>query len=134
MASKTFTIGEFTGNDIAADITLTEVGGAIQVSVSVANGYIGDLRGVFFHIGNESLISSLSITGSNVTNRQFGPANSVDDVDGAVISPGKFDFGVEIGSEGIGKDDIRSTTFTISSNAKSLTLADFINANPNGFD
>ena len=134
MASKTFTIGEFTGNDIAANITLTEVGGAIQVSVSVANGYSGDLRGLFFHIGNESLISSLSITGTDVTNRKFGPANSVDDVDGAVISPGKFDFGVEIGSEGIGKDDIRSTTFTISSSARTLTLADFINANPNGFD
>lgn len=134
MASRTFTIGEFTGNDIAANITLTEVGGAIQVSVSVADGYIGDLRGLFFHIGDESLISSLSIAGSNVTNTQFGPANSVDDVDGAVISPQKFDFGVEIGSEGIGKDDIRSTTFTISSSAKQLTLADFINANPNGFD
>ena len=134
MASKTFTIGEFTGNDIAANITLTEVNGAIQVSVSVADGYIGDLRGLFFHIGNESLISSLSIAGSNVTNTKFGPANSVDSVDGAVISPGKFDFGVEIGTEGIGKDDIRSTTFTISSSAKTLTLADFINANPNGFD
>jgi hypothetical protein len=144
MASTTFRIDEFTGGDTQAEITLVEqADGSIQVTVTAVadpdTGYIGDLRGVFFHIADESLISTLSITGANVTDSQFA-ANSVINLGGGATlepSPG-FDFGVEIGVSGIGgnpPDDFRTTTFKIAnSTPRPLTLADFADANASGSD
>ena len=142
--SLTFGLNEFTGGNTYTEITLEDiVTGGVKVTVNVlpdpVTGYIGDLNGVFFHVADQSLISTLSISGANVTGTAFGPANSVSKVDipkggNVVIDPQSFDAGVAIGTSGIGKDDIRSTTFTISSSRKELTLADFINANTNGAD
>ncbi|HEY9811205.1 MAG TPA: hypothetical protein V6D13_17910 [Halomicronema sp.] len=142
--SITFGLNEFTGGNTYSEITLEDiVTGGVKVTVNVlpdpVTGYIGDLNGVFFHVKDESLTSTLNISGGDVTGRAFGPANSVSKVDipkggNVVIDPQTFDAGVAIGTSGIGKDDIRSTTFTISSSSKELTLADFINANTNGSD
>jgi Ca2+-binding RTX toxin-like protein len=81
---------------------------------------IADLRGLFFHISDESLIPGLKVTGSDVTT-YVAQANKVTQVENDVTmsgevgkSAGPFDIGIEFGTQGIGKDDIRETSFTLS--------------------
>ncbi len=44
---------------------------------------------------------------------------------GLLGSNGGYDMGIEIGTEGIGKDDLQVYTFTLDSSLRDLTLADF---------
>jgi Ca2+-binding RTX toxin-like protein len=77
---------------------------------------IADLRGLFFHVRDESLLPKLKISGPHVTSSQLG-ADAIKTVGGDVNmegrTPSNYDVGVEFGTSGIGKDDIRSTTFTL---------------------
>ena len=64
-------------------ISITELGdGTLKLVAKVLDetGEIGDLRGLFFDVADESLISGLRITGSGVTGTQFS--------DDAVFSDG----------------------------------------------
>ena len=88
---------------------------------------VADLRGCSFHVANESLLNGLTISGSNVTDYAV-KSNGVMQVQGDVNMNGEvgkavglFDVGIEFGSSGIGKDDIRETTFTLGASAP-LTL------------
>lgn len=82
---------------------------------------IADLRGLFFEVSDETLLSSLSVTGSDVTT-YLADADKVMKVGNGVNmnglvgnSVGPFDVGIEFGSPGTGKgDDIRETSFTLS--------------------
>ncbi len=116
-------------------VTIEEVigaGGFIELEVTVAAQEVGglqaDLRGVFFDVGNEALLSGMSATGGDVTDQQFR-ANAVDDLGnganlkGSLTKGGnKFDAGVEIGTQGIGKDDIDTTMFTLAASGADFTL------------
>ncbi len=114
----------FTGpSGFDARVIVSELNGDLvfQVEVLTDGGDIGDLRGLFFDIANDGLLSGLSISGPDVTDSRID-ANSVKDlgngnnVKGEVASAagGGFDVGVELGSQGMSGDDIRSTTFTLS--------------------
>jgi Ca2+-binding RTX toxin-like protein len=88
---------------------------------------IADLRGLFFHVSDETLLPGLTVTGSHVTAYRVD-ANKVMQVDNDVNmsgevgkSAGPFDVGIEFGSQGIGKDDIRESSFTLSA-SKPLNL------------
>lgn len=88
---------------------------------------VADLRGLFFHVSDETLLSSLEVTGPDVT-MSVASANKVMKVEKDVTmegevgkSVGPFDIGIEFGTSGIGKDDIRETTFTLSA-PKALSL------------
>jgi hypothetical protein len=111
----------------------------ITVTSNPAPGtnYIGDIRGVFFHVKDDNVDkiktqTAPQIRGQNVPSINgfvIGPANSVQKVANDVIMNGdankhKYDVGVQIGTQGIGKDDIRTTTFIV----KGLTTADFTSA------
>jgi len=105
----------FTGDDAEVRIVLDDAGGQVEVRVEVTEG-VGDIRGVFFNLANDVLLGGLTVTGADVTSfdvydvqRQGGGNN----LNGGG-SPCPCDLGVEIGSPGIGKDDILSTTFWIS--------------------
>lgn len=121
----------FTGpNGLEADVIVKEVDGDLVVTVSVLTdgGDIGDIRGLFFDVADESLLSGLDATGADITGDKFR-ADRVDNlgkganVKGAVVKElGKFDGGVRIGTPGIGKDDVRSTTFILSHATEDLTL------------
>jgi hypothetical protein len=122
--------------DIATQITLTELAdGSIRVDVAEVPGdIIGDLRGVFFDINDESKLSGMTVTGADVGASVFD-ANSVksvangSNIKGEVLNTyGAFDGGVEIGTSGIGKDDVRETSFVLSSASGPLTLEDFTGA------
>lgn len=115
------------------DIKLDDLGdGKVQVKVDVANGYFADLRGLFFNISDDSVLSSLSINKSlysDVTTFATGGVTSVGSRNNNVNGGGSqgFDFGIEIGDEGIGKNklDIRSTTFVIEDASKKLNVSYF---------
>lgn len=108
----------FTGDDAEVRITLDDMSagaGQVEVTVEVTEG-IADIRGVFFDLTNDGLLGDLTVTGQDVTSygvtdvlRQGGGNN----LNGGG-SPCPCDLAIEIGSPGMGKDDIWSTTFVIS--------------------
>lgn len=132
MTSSSF---EITGGNAHVRITLTETGGDIQIRAKVLDTYgeIADLRGMFLHIADESLLGGLTITGADVTLLDID-ANNVDNfgggvnINGDVLNAiGKTDIGVAFGTSGIGSDDIRDTTVTLRHSNQSLSLDDFDN-------
>ncbi|MDJ0658835.1 MAG: VCBS domain-containing protein, partial [Crocosphaera sp.] len=125
-----FQLDQFTGSDAKVLITLEELAnGEIELTVDVEDGILADIRGIFFNIGDESLIDGLTVKGEDVTNTnsgEIGIADEVDRVGNAVIRPASYDYGVEIGTSGIGFDDISLTSFIISHVDQALGLEDFI--------
>ena len=128
MATGTFIIH----GQVDVSVTITEVDGTLQFTVEVLDdtGQIGDLNALFFDLLDDSLTSGLTVTGADVTGVALN-ADGVTKVDnytnmnGEVIKElGRFDGGVQFGTAGIGTDDIRTTTFTLSHDSQPLTLAD----------
>lgn len=117
MAQQTFIID----GDVDTRITIVEDNGELVFTVEVleTDGQIGDLRGLFFDFNDESL-TGLSVDGADVTDQKFDP-NKVDNLGNGANMKGHltkrgnaFDGGVEFGTQGIGKDDIQTTTFRLS--------------------
>jgi hypothetical protein len=116
----------FKGSDTAVDVVLTEEGGDIVFTLNVTKG-IGDIRGVFFDVADDSLLDGLHATGEFVTKLETGGVISLGHGnnlrgDG---SPCPCDVGVALGTPGIGKDDIQSTSFVLSHDDVALTLDQF---------
>ncbi len=114
------------GSDSEVQVTVNELGGDLEFTLEVIStntGNIGDLRGLFFHIFDESLIPGLSASGADVTDQQYG-ANGVNNLGpGANIDPlGPYDLGIEFGTS---SDDIGLTTFILSHSSGTLTLGGF---------
>lgn len=124
--TSTFKVTNFVGGVAEAQITLAETAAGIEVTVSATNPII-DLRGLFFNLADDSLLSGLVVTGADIVDSKFGPVGGVNQVSGdPSIAPRSFDAGVEIGTSGPAKDNIVSTTFVISHRSATLTLADFM--------
>jgi len=135
-ASLTFNTVNFTGDLLKVNYILDDIAagaGKIQFKVDVVTDStyknIADLRGVFFNIGDDSLLSDLMVTGSDVTTSVFGPAGTVQTVGNANLNGDGnthlFDVGVEIGTNGLkgGSDDFQSTIFTLATKSgKALSL------------
>lgn len=119
---------DLTGDSIGASITLDDnTAGFITFTVAVnPNPYTGDLRGVFFQLTPfGSGITPADITGAQVSKVYVGENSITKTGPGNVICPCRpFDVGVEIGTPGIGKDDIQTTTFTMA-DLGVFTLANF---------
>ena len=113
-----------------------------------AMNYLGDLRGFFMDLANEGLLGTLSVSGSQLTladgsvvstssawvygNDTVSTAgSSSNNMNGLLGSDRGFDFGIAIGTEGVGAngDDVRGFEFTLGSSSGPLTLADFANVN-----
>lgn len=126
----TYNAFPFTGSSAQAQVTFKDgvdalTPGTVDVTVSVVpNPNIGDLRGFFVNLADESLLPGLAVTGTHAT-QLLKVANGVDNLGGGVNSnpEGQFDVGVEIGTPGIGGDDIQTTTFTFGHNSALLTNA-----------
>lgn len=122
-------LNEFTGTDATVDVMAEQVGTDIKFTVTVTNP-LGDIRGVFFHIGDEGLLPGLSVTGTDITANQFGPANTIINFDGGNMNGGgtpcPCDFAVAIGTPGVGSDDIMSTMFTLTHSMDPLALSQFL--------
>jgi hypothetical protein len=99
-------------------VAVRELNGGLQFTVNVTKvGTTADLRGLFFDIKDDKLLGSLQIEGPLVTQVQM-QANAVDNLKDGVNLEGTgltgTDIGVEIGTSGMGKDDIQTATFTLS--------------------
>lgn len=128
----TYNAFPYTGSSAQATVTFKDgadaaVAGNVDVTITVVpSPNIGDLRGFFVNFaGSNTLFSNLTATGPNVT-QVVKSADNVSNLGGGVNTnpEGPFDIGVEIGTPGIGGDDIQSTTITFSSSAP-LTNAMF---------
>ncbi|MEW4487473.1 PEP-CTERM sorting domain-containing protein [Thalassoglobus sp. JC818] len=118
------------GSDPAeVTIKVEDIGGSLKFTITSipapGTGNIGDLQGFFFDVNDSSLLSGLSVTGSDVTGFDF--SGSTRDLGNGVNLNGginyNFDAGVKIGSSGMGGDDIRSTSFVLSHSSQSLDLS-----------
>lgn len=130
MATDTFTI---TG-DVNVAVTLTEnADGTVTFHLAVLDdtGSIGDLNAMYFDLYDDRLTSSLNVTGDDVTGSAFKvdgvtKIDNFTNMNGEVVKDlGKFDGGIQFGTQGISQDDIRETSFTLSVDGGALTLADF---------
>lgn len=122
LASVTFDVATFTGDDATASVTLEEVAEGIKVTVGGFNTP-ADLRGVFFNLADPSLLAGLLVDGAEVTGSAFGSGGvSLD----ANVTPASFQGGVEIGTSDIDMDDIGMTMFTLSHADTQLTLDQFL--------
>lgn len=123
----------------AVSITLTEnADGTLSFKVTQEGGVIGDLRGLFFDVNavaDGALARTLSVSNASAASAFKTGDDSIKDMgNGANMNgltssngDGGFDAGISIGSSGLGADDIRSFSFTLSSSARALTLDDFAN-------
>lgn len=131
MASLTY---EISGENVTVAVTITEVDGALTFDLAVAGdtGTIGDLNALFLDIADEGLIDGLTATGSDVTGTAFKEdgvtkISNFTNINGEVVKDlGKFDLGVQFGSQGMAEDDIQSTSFTLSHATDALSLEDFM--------
>ncbi|WP_373050768.1 hypothetical protein, partial [Thalassovita aquimarina] len=110
--------------ELNEDTGLTE----IRVDLSVGeDGDIGDLRGFFLNIEDESLLNGLSVTGDEVTGSQFD-ANNVNNLGHGVNmngEAGEFDLGILLGTNGISQDDLQQVSFTLGHESENLSVEDF---------
>ncbi|HYC49362.1 MAG TPA: cadherin-like domain-containing protein [Burkholderiales bacterium] len=151
MASMIFVMNDSSteNKNPVVQVTITEnPGGTLTftvVQLVAAGNYLGDLRGLFFDVKDEALLGTLSVAGATKTlasgaavpvaqpawtsgNDSVNKAgSSSNNMNGLLGSDGGYDFGIEIGSEGIGKngDEVRAFTFTLDSSQRDLKLADF---------
>lgn len=132
-----FNATPYTGAPAAATVTLNDATTPGSVWVTVTTDPLvsyADINGFFFNLRNESLLPGLTATGDiTLTVRRAnavtsaGPGNNIN---GGGMAP--FDVGLQIGTPGIGKDDIRSTTFLLSVPGVTLTDDMFTAANASG--
>jgi hypothetical protein len=127
------TASSFTGDPLSVTLTIDDESdpGNLVITLEVDDGgNTGDLRGFFAQITDESLISGLSVSGSEITSSMFDANDVVNLGRGSNLngggSPCACDFGVEIGDPGIGRgDDYQSITFVLSHMDEDLTVALF---------
>ncbi|HVI30714.1 VCBS domain-containing protein [Phenylobacterium sp.] len=140
------------GSAPVVTVKITEVAaGEFRFEVGQSGGVIGDLRGLFFDVARESLVSGAGVQASVsglVAKTQAGavigsvttaPVADGDDsvtgvgggdnnMNGALAFGGVgqeargYDVGVEFGSSGVGKDDVGAASFTLK--LPGMTLAD----------
>lgn len=120
----------FTGKPLEVSLRIDDQSSpgdlVFTLSVIGPGSTVGDLRGFFLNLADESLLPGLTITGPNVTGSQIA-ANAVTGVGhGNNIlgggSPCPCDLGIELGTPGISKDDLRTVTFTLSHATRALDL------------
>ncbi|MFD0463024.1 cellulose binding domain-containing protein [Microvirga aerilata] len=127
-------------------ITVEEKNGDLLFIVELTKGpsNLADLRALFFNVSDSSLLSGLTVANHAITVRDKGSdkviVSDIKDVkvakgDGTVVKVGDTgsaningegeshtaDFGIEFGTPGDGKDDVRIGTFILS-HEKDLTL------------
>lgn len=123
----------YTGDDTLIQVTLRDGDKVAQVgSVEIALQVVGataDLRGLFLNLVDEDMLDSLVISGANVTSF-IKSANAVNDLGAGVNTnpEGPFDLGIELGTAGIGKDDLPATLVVLSHPDRALSIADVFTA------
>lgn len=120
----------FTGDPLEVSLRIDDQSSpgdlVFTLSIIGPGSTIGDLRGFFLNIADDSLLAGLSISGPDVTGSSFaasavtgvGPGNNL--LGGG--SPCPCDLGIQLGTPGVSKDDLRIVTFTLSHATLALDL------------
>jgi Ca2+-binding RTX toxin-like protein len=101
--------------------------------LTAPGAYLGDLRGLFFDVADESLIGTLKASPTRLLTELRQGNDSVSDLgqgvnmQGLLGSDGGYDVGIEIGTAGSSGNDVRTFSFTLASSLGDLTLDDFAN-------
>lgn len=119
----------FTGDPLTVSVKIDDetTAGSLTITLEVQEGSLADLRGFFAQVSDESLLAGMMVTGSEISAASFDANNVVrvgggNNVNGGG-SPCPCDLGVEIGSPGIGRNDIQSVTFVLSHVSESLDVS-----------
>lgn len=112
MAIKTFTI------DGLVQVFVEETDEGLKFTLALLEGTVADIRGFFFSTAENTDLNSLAASGANVTDARFKENGVVNLGNGANLNgkagrDGGFDAGIELGTPGIGGDDIQGTSFTV---------------------
>ncbi len=131
MTSVTFELADSLGIIIA----VTEMDdGTLHFTVTVDEtaGQTADINALYFDLADDSLVDGLTVMGADVTDENLA-ANKVTKIDshtnmnGEIVNEyGKFDGGIQFGTQGIATDDIQSTSFILSHDSVALTLDDIL--------
>jgi hypothetical protein len=115
--------------EVSLRVTLTELeDGSVKFDLSNEGDQVGDLRGLFFDFNDPSLLSSLSVSGGDVSESSFANDYVRNLGDGVNMNGvGVFDAGIAFGTAGISYDDIFATSFILSSSSGPLDLEMFEN-------
>ena len=122
-----------TGSPLQVKLTIDDATApgdlVVTLAVTGPGATVADLRGFFAHVANESLLPGLTVSGANVTGSSF-LANAVTQVGSGNTMAGAgasvpFDLGIALGTPGIGYDDLRQVTFTLSHATASLDASFF---------
>ncbi len=101
-----------------------DLDGRIFLKFSVAvvrssDGQVADLRGLFLNLAAPGLLGGLAVSGQDVTAKNFpGSANNLGggvNINGS--GPDSYHIGLAFGTQGIGRDDIRFTEFSLKHNS-----------------
>jgi hypothetical protein len=142
-ASMSFTATNFTGDPLQVKYTLDDTAagaGKVQFKVEFLTDStyknIGDIRGVFFNIKDNALLSGLQVAGLGgvpITTTAHSTTGQLQSVGSANLNGDgnthTFEYGVEIGTNGLkgGRDDFQTATFVLSHSTTALTLDQFFN-------
>ncbi len=116
----------FTGDPVEVTLRFDDAAqpGSVVVTASVDPATPGDLRGVFLEFANDGFLPGLRVSGPAVTEVRIGRV--IDLGGGANLrgggSPCPCDLGIELGTPGVGRDDLRTTTFVLSHETLELGL------------
>lgn len=116
----------FTGDPVEVTLTFDDGAqpGSVVVTARVDPATPGDLRGVFLEFADDALLPGLRVSGPEVTEVRSGGV--IDLGQGANLrgggSPCPCDLGVELGTPGIGRDDLRTASFVLSHESVELGL------------
>jgi hypothetical protein len=132
-ATISATATPFTGASLSVTATIDDSSdpGNLVITLEVDDdGRIGDLRGFFANISDDSLLPGLSVSGPEVTSSRFDENNVINLGGGSNLmgggTPCPCDLGVEIGDPGIGHgDDFQKVTFVLSHVSEDLDLSLF---------
>ncbi len=122
---------EITDPLVTVGITVFETGDGsltFDLEVLTETGSIGDLNALFFDFLDPALLDGLSIEGQDVTDvaiKEDGVTklDNFTNMNGEIVNEyGKFDVGVQFGTQGISKDDIQTTSFTLDHDTEELSL------------
>jgi hypothetical protein len=127
-ASVSTLLTPFTGSEIEVELVLSDDAGdgTISGSLEVVSG-VGDLRGLFLDIVDDSLLPGLLVTGADVTDFKVGDQINLRrgvNLNGGG-TPCPCDLAIVFGSPGIGQNDIGFTEFSIAHDSEALSLALF---------
>jgi hypothetical protein len=115
-------------SDLSVDVT--NVSGGARIAVQITGPVIGDILGIFGSLiqdvgtgfGVISSFSGADITNSQISENAVSNLGGGNNLNGTSLAP--FDFGVTIGSQGIGGgDDFQSTFFDVL--GATINAADF---------